>query len=212
VRVRQPDNSAFEVQSDDVESLFSSDVAEKIVKKCIVCTKSFLGKFAFSQHLREGHDASEGPFSCPSCAVNCADGTMLLEHLSAVHRDEEFMAAVPKSKRSKETFQCDTVPCSIADHVFTSFTAFKMHTISVHGIFPLRCDVCGNRYKERQTLRNHLETHGGEMRYPCDVCASSGISKKFVTRERLFAHRRLHLGRRFVCGECQECFLLLIMS
>ena len=42
-----------------------------------------------------------------------------------------------------------------------------------------------------------METHQGILKYECDVC-----SKKFVTKERLFAHRRLHLGKRFLCSRC----------
>ena len=42
-----------------------------------------------------------------------------------------------------------------------------------------------------------MDPHQGMLKYECDVC-----SKKFVTKERLFAHRRLHLGKRFLCSRC----------
>ena len=64
-------------------------------------------------------------------------------------------------------------------------------------MFPLECKICKRRYKEQATFKNHMETHQGILKYECDVC-----SKKFVTKERLFAHRRLHLGKRFLCSRC----------
>ena len=65
-------------------------------------------------------------------------------------------------------------------------------------MFPLECKICKRRYKEQATFKNHLETHQGVLKYECDNC-----SKKFVTKERLFAHRRLHLpGKTLPCPSC----------
>ncbi|KAH7971025.1 hypothetical protein HPB49_017928 [Dermacentor silvarum] len=56
------------------------------------------------------------------------------------------------------------------------------------------CSVCGRRFRNRKTAKNHLVLHTDEMKYTCTVC-----NLKFAQRPALFKHQRVHTGEMPVC-------------
>ena len=203
IKILAPDEKALELQQGGKESF-----PIESVKTCGICSKQLVGKFAFSNHLKTAHN--QGSFPCPICQAEANSGQSFHEHLKLKHKGDPEKVG-PKSKTigtstvvtkhiikssARRTFKCDVPECTVSE-VFQSFNVFKAHCLNAHNIFPLACKICDKRYKEQSTFRNHMEAHAGEPNYGCDVC-----QKKFVTKERLFAHRRLHLGRRFQCTRC----------
>ena len=115
------------------------------------------------------------------------------------------MAKIPQIwfKKTNRRYKTTTYKCDCAidcEASFGTFNSFQSHCLEKHRMFPLECKICKRRYKEQATFKNHLETHQGVLKYECDNC-----SKKFVTKERLFAHRRLHLpGKTLPCSQYEE--------
>lgn len=129
---------------------------------------------------------------------NIEHGQKLKEKVSNDNKDSVL-------KPNRESFKCIENGC--VSEKFLSFRLFRDHYISVHRKFPLECSLCGKRYKEKHSLKNHLEMHSDDEKYPCKVC-----SKRFRTKERLLVHNQLHQGRRFFCkcgfkARCQKSLL-----
>ncbi|NWY68725.1 GZF1 protein, partial [Erithacus rubecula] len=65
----------------------------------------------------------------------------------------------------------------------------------------LRCDTCGQTFANRCNLRGHQRhVHGGERRFPCELCAKRFKRRKDVRRHVLQVHEGG--GRRHPCHLC----------
>lgn len=60
------------------------------------------------------------------------------------------------------------------------------------------CDVCGNVYKMRYSLDNHMRWHRKEKPYDCEICGAA-----FGLNSQLTRHMRTHTGQKPY--ECQYC-------
>ncbi len=192
IKVGAPDEKALEVHDNSDGGMA---MLKELTKICQICNKKLLGHFSFRQHILYAHQAAQGPYACPICHEELSCGVWFHKHLKDKH-SIPCKGKGSSSNSSKKKFQCDVQDCPVTTE-FQSFSAFKTHCMSVHKVFPLECKICHKRYKEQATFKNHMESHSEEWNYSCDICG-----KKFFTKERMFAHRRLHLGRRFQCSQC----------
>lgn len=93
------------------------------------------------------------------------------------------------------------------------------------------CEYCGNAYKQKISLTNHIQSaHSDERAYQCDVCSGRyvwgiqliqhstrlsvwsiltcfSLCRSFKTSRALKEHQRItHTKRRFNCKRCNETF------
>lgn len=66
------------------------------------------------------------------------------------------------------------------------------------------CEICGNTFRQKDTLRRHLLTHdtNREATFQCQYC-----NKKFFRKSTFNVHVNNHLGvHKYVCGCCDAVF------
>ena len=135
------------------------------------------------------------------------------------------------SRHCNESGQKDEYPCDLCDQVFVSKQRLEAHNRSSHK-GPARCPYkeCGKLFKHGDTLRCHInKSHLNRWRYSCNVCGMTladrsalqlhvktvhenirdivcpwpQCEKKFMRKNALKVHYRLHTGeKRLLCEYC----------
>ncbi|XP_055375090.1 zinc finger protein 28-like [Condylostylus longicornis] len=64
------------------------------------------------------------------------------------------------------------------------------------------CELCGNVYKKRALLTDHMRWHSGSKDFKCEICG-----KEFLLNTYLARHVRTHTGiRNYKCSFCSRTF------
>lgn len=64
-----------------------------------------------------------------------------------------------------------------------------------------KCTVCSLQFKTEKTLKRHKAIHTTEYNFVCEIC-----QKKFIHRDRLREHLKIHAMRRYSCPYCSQYF------
>ncbi|CAH2064538.1 unnamed protein product, partial [Iphiclides podalirius] len=135
---------------------------------CPQCTAVFrLELWSAVGHCRAKHSGdSSGSIHCPQC--------------TAVFR-LELWSAVGHCRAKHSGDSSGSIHCPQCTAVFRTPQALSDHIKSQH---TLRCNVCGDEFKGKHTLRTHkMRIHGARRDFACDACG-----KTFKTKSRLESH------------------------
>ncbi len=67
---------------------------------------------------------------------------------------------------------------------------------------PFSCSQCGNTFKWKVSLMNHVRSHSGEKPFSCCQCGNT-----FRCKENLTNHMLIHAGiKPFTCSQCGKSF------
>lgn len=137
---------------------------------CDRCNKVFTTPHKRSLHIRGVH-LKQYPRRCPMCPERFNSNYRRTIHLQDVHN------------QSTRVHKCET--CGRA---FNLKYHLICHTRSVHlQERNQQCDVCHQRFCNKETLKRHMVIHTGEKNYKCEVCGMA-----FLRRKNLKDHLRLH--------------------
>ena len=202
-----------------------TDTEKFLVKTCILCSKALLGRNALGRHMKNAHPAVFGPYTCPwsDCRKLIDSGVKMLPHIAshtgtATENDNkenecstcnigfETSAKLDVHNQSahggepssnyKPVFVCSADDANCKE-IFNAARHFTNHMQTVHNLKPWKCEICSKRFIQKQNYQNHALSHGDSKKFTCDIC-----TKVFNTPRKLYAHRSLHLGRRFLCQQC----------
>jgi len=201
-----------------------TDTEKFLVKTCVLCSKALLGRNALGRHMKNAHPAVFGPYTCPftDCSKLIDSGVKMISHMTAhtsVHETANKENACCTCNIGFETSaklqdhvesahggepSSNYKPifvCSAGDDnckaVFNAARHFTTHMQTVHNLKPWKCEICSKRFVQKQNYQDHALSHGDSKKFTCDIC-----TKVFNTPRKLYAHRSLHLGRRFLCQQC----------
>ena len=80
----------------------------------------------------------------------------------------------------------------------------QVHINSCHlKLKPFKCDYCDKTFARKESLKDHLSTHGMGRTYNCDLC-----EKVFNNRDSIILHKKkYHTGNKsHWCTECGKGF------
>ncbi|KAL0853067.1 hypothetical protein ABMA27_012842 [Loxostege sticticalis] len=137
---------------------------------CDRCNKVFSTAYKRTLHIRQVH-MKQYPRRCPMCPARFNSNYKRTIHLQDVHN------------QSTRVHKCD-----VCGRGFNLKYHLICHTRSVHlQERNHQCDVCHQRFCNKETLKRHMVIHTGEKNYKCEVCGMA-----FLRRKNLKDHLRLH--------------------
>ncbi|XP_030249170.1 zinc finger protein 1035 [Sparus aurata] len=154
------------------------DVTGEDFYYCPVCSMQFSSKSGLLEHQNKQHP-NEKPFKCELCGKSFAVRRYLREH---VRRHRQKSAAQSAEIKIRCT-QCHTE--------FSTPQELNLH-MRVHPIIAVgqhRCDMCYKSFSQLSLLKQHQESHVGQVVYECDEC-----DKAFAFPHLLEEHQLTHAG------------------
>ncbi|XP_028168167.1 zinc finger protein 62-like [Ostrinia furnacalis] len=137
---------------------------------CDRCNKVFSTAYKKTLHIRGVH-MKQYPRRCPICPERFNSNYKRTIHLQDVHN---------QSTRVHK--------CEICGRAFNLKYHLICHTRSVHlQERNQQCDVCHQRFCNKETLKRHMVIHTGEKNYKCEMCGMA-----FLRRKNLKDHLRSH--------------------
>ncbi|XP_031154699.1 zinc finger protein 1035 [Sander lucioperca] len=153
------------------------DVTGEDLYNCPVCSMQFYSKSGLLEHQNKQHQ-NEKPFECQLCGKTFARKRYLREH--------------ERRHRQKETAQLESkFKCTQCVTEFSSAQDLSLH-MRLHAekeVGEYRCEMCYKSFSQWSHLKQHQESHVGQVVYECTEC-----DKAFAFPHLLEEHQQTHAG------------------
>nr|CAI5857397.1 unnamed protein product [Callosobruchus analis] len=168
--------------------------------------------------LRRTHEThtDEKPFACKFCDKSFSHKLPLTIHMRTHTGVRLFNCQVVKRYVAKSPFPDPEVTIKSEDvqshwdcheclGAFETIEQLFNHCKEVHSSDMYLCDVCGENFKEVETLHQHEHSmHPTASNYECSEC-----SERFRTEKHLYSHRKMiHF---YLCNLCGKMFEMVLM-
>ncbi|XP_078143125.1 zinc finger protein 1035 [Centroberyx gerrardi] len=158
------------------------DVTGEDFYNCPVCSKRFSSKSGLLEHQNKQHP-NERPFKCELCGKTFNLRRYLRDH---ERRHRQKMDIQNKAQSNEEQFKCSQCPIILETAQGLSLH-MRMHAEQEVGEH--RCDMCYKSFSQLSLLRQHQESHVGQVVYECTEC-----DKAFAFPHLLEEHQQTHAG------------------
>nr|XP_019948239.1 PREDICTED: uncharacterized protein LOC109633089 [Paralichthys olivaceus] len=152
------------------------DVTGEDLFNCPHCSMQFPSKSGLLEHQNKIH-LKEKPFKCDICGKTFTVRRYLREHLRRHHL---------KSAAAQKQFECSQCQSEFSTAQDLSLH-MRLHAVKEVGEF--RCDMCYKSFSRWSLLKQHQESHIGEVVYECTEC-----DKAFAFPHLLVEHQQTHAG------------------
>lgn len=156
---------AATVEEEDV------DVTGEDLHKCPTCSKQFSSKSGLLEHQNKEHLKEK----TQSCGENLTQGQCLQEH-----RQEHIKKSIEKKLKCRQCHSKFNTMKELSLHM-------RMHAEKDVGEH--RCDMCYKSFRQLSLLKQHRESHMGQVVYECNEC-----DKAFAFPHLLEEHQQTHAG------------------
>lgn len=189
-----PDTTSFYLDNHNLEPLkdtesvkIKSVTKNKIgFNKCDQCGKTFGRVTHLNRHMKALH--SEKTLKCPHCDYKTSASHYLQSHLKFKH------------EIGTDNFY---YTCHICGKQVKGRSSYNLHTTTAHSdVRSFFCEVCGNGYKDKGGLVQHMKLHG-EKKFSCEVCGELFKAGFYLNRHM----RAKHLERNIECDVCGVKFV-----
>ncbi|XP_050304904.1 chromosome alignment-maintaining phosphoprotein 1 [Anthonomus grandis grandis] len=173
-----------------IQYLDARDIKRKPIPKykCPLCDK-FFPKLSLLPHVRQ--HTKERPYICSTCNASFTKKNTLHYH-EKIHKN---LKQPQREATEEKKFLCST--CGVG---FTRKFILQQHMLTHSGKI-CRCPEIGCFFLARKMseLQEHLQTHGTEKHFACDLCGYKGKTKRLLSRH-MIIHQET---KRFSCNVCQ---------
>ena len=143
-----------------------NDFHPQEILRCGSCDVVFTREPSLVRHFLVVHEGKK-PYSCKDCNATFAQTQSLKHHINAKHTKEKILFPCR---------HCNRQP-------FTRKDRQTKHEKMCPKMF--KCSICGQTFRQTQTLEKHKKTHSGEKPFKCDSC-----DKQFTRSENFKIHVR----------------------
>lgn len=161
------------------------DVTGEDLYHCPVCSMQFTSKSSLLEH--QNKHQNENPFKCVLCGKRFALRRNLKEH----ERRHRLKIAAQNAAQNAAELGENKVKCPRCFSGFSTthdlFLHMRLHAKEKVGQY--RCDMCYKSFSKRSLLRQHQESHVGQVVYECTEC-----DKAFAFPHLLEEHQQTHAG------------------
>lgn len=178
---------------------------------CSICSKQFNSSTILKQHMRRKHGADES-ITCDQCNLSFKSPRKLAKHQEIhLHFVEE---AGEDLSRKYNCLLCSKKFDDYDDKLLVHIQYHKKHEKrksyekqanskrTREEFESLICPQCGQIYRTKQILQQHIKRHFEHYAYACPKCP-----QKFKSWGELYYHNAVHTTERnFVCEICSKAF------
>lgn len=196
---------------------------------CDICSTSKQSKDQIEHHIMQEHVTEN---VCPICSKVLCSSVILRQHMQRQHSEKislkcELCSEVLTSKKKftmhqdvhkyfiedePKKFTCRFCHTSYKNQIIKMFRHINYHKrrvvrqtekrIAREDSESLVCPHCGQIYRTKQILQQHIKRHFDIGSYACPKCP-----RKFKTWGELFYHNAVHTTERnFICEICSKGF------
>lgn len=191
------DKSRIELETEQGPTTTAAASTERVKNfECFECHKQFVSLTSTRIHLKL-HSGIK--WSCPHCGKLFAMKSYVRDHIVIMHgikRDDiphESILQAAGDFASTSRPIIDSYECYLCMNKYKKRNRLREH-MQTHLSGPYLCVICGAVYKSTDTLRHHMERHKANPDQPikCPEC-----HKTYPTRRYMLSHyRSIHLNRR----------------
>ncbi|KAM4736178.1 zinc finger protein 1035 isoform 1-T2 [Anableps anableps] len=157
------------------------DVTGEDLYKCHECSMQFSSKSILLEHQNNQHPNNWKEFKCETCGKTFAKKRYLRKHELRQHGPKEHATTTADLGKKFKCVQCRArfyTAQDLSNHM-------RLHAEKQAGDY--RCDMCYKSFSKRALLKQHQESHVGEVVYECTEC-----DKAFAFPHLLEEHQRSH--------------------
>lgn len=156
------------------------DVTEEELYNCSACSMQFSSKSLLLEHQNKQHH-SEKPFACKYCGKAFALRSYVRRHEQRSHEKHRIPNQTPPPEKNFTCTHCNAKFDKAED------LALHMRKHAEKEVGKYRCDMCYKSFNFLSQLKQHQESHVGQVVYECTEC-----DKAFAFPHLLDEHQQTH--------------------
>ncbi|XP_068178946.1 zinc finger protein 1035 [Antennarius striatus] len=157
------------------------DVTGEDLYYCPICSMQFSSKSKLLEH--QNKHRNEKPFSCELCGKTFALRRYLKEHERRHWQKSVTQTTATLSEKKHKCTQCK------AEFKTSQELSLHLRFHAEKEVGEFRCDMCYKSFSKWSYLKQHQESHVGQVVYECDEC-----EKAFAFPHLLEEHQLSHAG------------------
>lgn len=149
--------------------------------RCTLCSKELKNLQNFKCHAKTHFEPQN---TCEDCGRKFVNPSHMRYHQQRVHGKTKRLACSHCSYRAVD-------PMALRNHIRAEHTGER----------PYICDVCGENFRMRANIAQHMRIHGGVKNLQCERCPAMFRSRSELTGHQNRVHYMIYTYQCYLCTE-----------